>query len=487
MVDVTLSRDRDVLKRHWRTCKACLNSGQSHPYDSSVSGRGRKRKACDRCVRLKKACNFSFPCDTCQARQVACSYHKLDDVSAPLPAVGGSLDNASDNKHTQEMENPDFGESSTAASSLHRLNQEGTLGSEVGSIPTMTSPFDFDWIDWGLCSSLLHTPQNHLPGPVHASLGQPSALEFLSQFTSTHGFVNSFDCGTHWQRWQIAMDPGPAGHGNPDIPSGLGLGLWEEELHHSELLGVNWVSGTGDTTRHCNPLQTPANAGDAIGPDSPADDSLPTRATVSAHGISETPHHGASLLDTLAIRAHLIVQGLREVASKTTQNSYTTLRWSTFLEGKCLQLFSPSKIRRFLSLFWSSWYPNCPIVHKPTFTAEQASPVLLATMVVIGACVSPLESDNEDVRPWFDYVEEMVFSDEWLQDDLVPGPSSSRCESQLARQKRLQSLQAAYFVCLFQNWEGSEGAKRRIRRHRYSTVISVSSAYYTCPHWTLTN
>lgn len=34
-------------------------------------------------------------------------------------------------------------------------------------------------------------------------------------------------------------------------------------------------------------------------------------------------------------------------------------------------------------------------------------------------------------------------------------------------------MQAAYIVCLYQNWEGSDQAKRRIRRHRFATLVSV--------------
>ncbi|KAJ9245289.1 hypothetical protein DTO169E5_1156 [Paecilomyces variotii] len=72
---------------------------------------------------------------------------------------------------------------------------------------------------------------------------------------------------------------------------------------------------------------------------------------------------------------------------------------------------------------------------------------------------------------WFDVVEEIVFDDEWLEEDYTPSTWARNPAGDL---KRLRSLQAAYFVCLFQNWEGSESSKQRIRRHRYNTLIAIA-------------
>jgi hypothetical protein len=92
-----------------------------------------------------------------------------------------------------------------------------------------------------------------------------------------------------------------------------------------------------------------------------------------------------------------------------------------------------------------------------------------------GACVSPDPVDNEDAKVWFNCVEEMVFTDDDFCRDIESPVSSDSAVplSTPANRRKLQALQAAYIVCLYQNWEGTDASKRRIRRHRFSTVVSV--------------
>jgi hypothetical protein len=69
---------------------------------------------------------------------------------------------------------------------------------------------------------------------------------------------------------------------------------------------------------------------------------------------------------------------------------------------------------------------------------------------------------------WFNCVEEAVFADE----DFNRDPDSPF--NPVRDRQKIQGLQAAYMVCLYQNWEGTDASKKRIRRHRFSTVVSVS-------------
>lgn len=41
----------------------------------------------------------------------------------------------------------------------------------------------------------------------------------------------------------------------------------------------------------------------------------------------------------------------------------------------------------------------------------------------------------------------------------------------------VEAIQAAYIVCLYQNWEGSDASRRRIRRYRFSNLVSVCSPF----------
>lgn len=96
-----------------------------------------------------------------------------------------------------------------------------------------------------------------------------------------------------------------------------------------------------------------------------------------------------------------------------------------------------------------------------------------ARLTSSGACVSPNPQDNEDARIWFNCIEEMVFTDDDFCSDVEPTAETSP-QSVLSSWRKLQALQASYIVCLYQNWEGTDASKRRIRRHRFGTVVSVS-------------
>ena len=77
----------DVLKRHLQTCDGAPNTS---------SGR---RRACDRCVRQKKACNSGQPCQNCERRSVACQYSNL--TNAQTGAASSSNSTPSGTPQTQ--------------------------------------------------------------------------------------------------------------------------------------------------------------------------------------------------------------------------------------------------------------------------------------------------------------------------------------------------------------------------------------------------
>jgi hypothetical protein len=77
--------------------------------------------------------------------------------------------------------------------------------------------------------------------------------------------------------------------------------------------------------------------------------------------------------------------------------------------------------------------------------------------------------DNEDARVWLNCVEEIVFIDDDFNSDLS-NPSSG---SLAAHRRKIQILQAAFVVCLYQTWEGTDSSKGRIRRYRFATLVSV--------------
>ncbi|KAF9894535.1 hypothetical protein FE257_006420 [Aspergillus nanangensis] len=173
------------------------------------------------------------------------------------------------------------------------------------------------------------------------------------------------------------------------------------------------------------------------------------------------------LNNPLSIQTHQILLLIKEVVTIKPRNSCVNISWSQDIENRCVRFFSPINLHKYIDLYWSIWSPNVNFLHRPSFDAACSKPILLACMAIIGACVSPDPDDSVDVRMWLNCVEEAAFAD----DDFNRDPISP---FQPVRDiRKIQALQAAYMVCLYQNWEGTDTSKKRIRRHRFSTVVSI--------------
>ncbi|KAH8803429.1 hypothetical protein F5884DRAFT_805488 [Xylogone sp. PMI_703] len=63
----------DILRRHYKTCP----SRTSQPLPLPLK-KGKHRKACDSCARSKLSCDFDLPCESCLARNIRCTYQRLE-------------------------------------------------------------------------------------------------------------------------------------------------------------------------------------------------------------------------------------------------------------------------------------------------------------------------------------------------------------------------------------------------------------------------
>lgn len=281
-----------------------------------------------------------------------------------------------------------------------------------------------DFLNWGPGTP---NPDSAMPREEQRDNG---ALNFLANFTSMSGLSSSFDCGTLEQRWKVATSFRDA------------------------------ASQTLDSV-----ILTRSDPAVAVG-------GAVTASSTNEDYISH-PAIRQWLSDPLSLKSHEIITSIKDIVQQKSKGSCVELSWSTTVEETCLQFFSPTNIRRYLYMYWAIWHPNVNIVHKATFNPAALKPELIAAMSVIGACVSPDPSDLENAKRWFNCVEDMVFSDDDLCDDRRSAGLRDTGETQWWRGK-LRSLQAAYMVCLYQNWEGNYSSKCRIRRYRYSTVVSAA-------------
>ncbi|KGO69248.1 hypothetical protein PITC_095700 [Penicillium italicum] len=79
---------RDVLRRHWKSCKARVDSGYGIP---DPEHGGKHKRACDSCANLRKACNGGTPCTECTQRERQCTYQRLLGDQLSLPSASQTL------------------------------------------------------------------------------------------------------------------------------------------------------------------------------------------------------------------------------------------------------------------------------------------------------------------------------------------------------------------------------------------------------------
>lgn len=373
-----IGKNRDSLKRHTTTCEIALRNG--HPVSEMYpTQRGKRRKACDRCFRLKKACCSGSPCVSCKSRNQPCSYNR-----------GSPCGEARTDTNPCQSKSP--------ASSIHESGGGVSYAPEEGLTPdaigTMYSGsieesenlfpcgmiFPDDWLDpinisfpdWDDI-----TPPPTMLDPSLAGMSLPQdcpkprpKLDYLTKVTSSPGLVKSFECGTDDQR---------------DILNAQFARCDSARRHRSV----------------AEPVMTPQSF------------LLPSGLYPNGEQNSD-PLHRTSLA---------IVNMLRNMSGTRYVGCIVDISWSSLFEDACLQFFAPHHLRRFLHLFWALWYPNCPIIHRPSFGAKPVSGMLFTTMVLIGACLSPHKTENEFAKLLLNCVEEGVFADKTVAQDSLPGGS----------------------------------------------------------------
>ncbi|KAK4209438.1 hypothetical protein QBC37DRAFT_54248 [Rhypophila decipiens] len=426
----------DVLKRHLQTC------------DGTPASTAGRRRACDRCVRSKKACSSSHPCENCARRGLECQYSNITPPTSNTQIEANpSIPTTEQHQMVQAFHAPpaiiehheDFNDPIRAhfGADFDALIQEA-----VSEFPLFAEHdaemhgLSHDWLGTHFSDSTA-LDETSRPDPSCSSLSDYHgySFNFLYDFTSRTGLVSSFDCGTLSQRLQVL-----------------------QSFHYPY------------QTAHNDGLSDPSfNPFENVHGISILDDNLHIHHDITA-SLGWDPDPAAAQMDE-------IIMLVKEVVTVKPSNSTVTHTWSPALEDQCRRFFSPPRFARFIEFYWAIWHPNVNIIHRPSFDVLQAKPILLAGMALIGACVSPDPIDNEDAKMWFNCVEEMVFTDiDFCSDSEPNSPIDDRSPAPdvLASKAKIQALQASYLVCLFQNWEGNDRSKRRIRRNRFSTVVSVA-------------
>ena len=263
-------------------------------------------------------------------------------------------------------------------------------------------------------------------------------LEFLAYFTSANGMATFLDQDT-LKKWQKM--------------------LLEHERHIEVYEYDCDATGLRETCHSAGIHVSPDLWGDAF------------EATIDPSVVHMTPDDSGLLF----LRSQEIIHDLQALIARKADQSIIELDWSPSVQESCSTLFAPNNMRRFLGYFWSLWYPNCPIVHRPSFNPQTAPLTLLCVMVIIGACLSPHDGDGSLARMWLDTVEELVFSNEIFQEKSAMATTPPVLEGQTEWKKRLvECLQMTYLICSLQKREGSIKAQTRSRRYRHAMMVTVS-------------
>lgn len=311
----------DLLRRHSQTCRGSLETATS----------SHRRRACDRCARQKKACTLGQPCQGCLSKGTPCRYSTtVAGYTQDEPNLIERLAEESWELFETSIHRP--GDPTGNTHMIAPTNSDTTLVQDLdlflqGTLPDFpTTKSGNDTLDWlnflGVSSNSLSAEGNRI------NKGDDSRqFRFLYNFTSRTGLSSTFECGTVVQR-QNMLD---ALCGN------------QNEAYTIEVVG---------------------DAGSTV------------------FGQTESPN--SWLFDPLITRIHDIVIRLKEVVMSKPRNSAITQLWTPALEEQCLQFFTPSNIRAYLTSYWAIWHPNVNFVHKPTFDPVKAKSSLLASMTVIG-------------------------------------------------------------------------------------------------------
>lgn len=408
------------MLRHVRSCKKHPSDGGTLP-EHKRQKRGRKRTACDRCIKNKRRCDGSTPCLVCESSGVQCIWtdtnsreqQRRDWDTASQTTV------CSPSRQHKETPNP-----------RSRRNNEQDNFSE----------------------NLAESQVTQLSRPLAESSALHHPFPFLLRFTSSQGFAPCFECGSRKERNIIIQAQAPSYQSKP-AHSQWDLGAFLN-------IPLDFAPDTSDSSSVSRSVFS---------------DEFDTASIFSAE-INSVDNFSDDLLTTshwLGEKSRDIVRGIQSTLALESDKDMAAFISSTcFEKSRCQKFFEPSKLERYLVAFWSLWYPNWPVFHKPTFNTATKPAAMVAAMALIGASLTAEKEDYVEAHYWSDAVDTWIFSaTEWF-DDPSENPDQTLRQYQVRAQ--INGLRASYAMVLFMTWEGNTEQKTHARRERFSQVVSMA-------------
>ncbi|KAI0101169.1 hypothetical protein F4814DRAFT_432445 [Daldinia grandis] len=350
----------DALRRHYRSCSLRVQRGVDMPPAIQA---GRRKRACESCTTLKRACDLQMPCLECTERRKQCIYRR----GSPVTEASAGSKVLTSAAGPRPVNSEELGISAEFID-LPFLGVDYELGGGMPYVGGLTM----------LMPAIEYPPER---------IQRPMRLQFLLNFTRTTGVNSSYNYRRPSMQPQSLV--GVYSYRTVYISKGAGIC----RLLESATRGTGTGTGTGV--------------------------------------------------------AYLTNTDLSQIALAANN------------------LFSIEEMPKLLALFWERWYPHCPIVHRSSFNLAFAHPLLVMAMVLLGAVMSPFPQHREQGRLLLDSAENALFGSK------VFCCEGYRNVDEVHNSGAVATFQAAYFICIMQKWEGNEVAKQRIRRYRFTTLVSA--------------
>lgn len=185
---------------------------------------------------------------------------------------------------------------------------------------------------------------------------------------------------------------------------------------------------------------------------------------------------GAALASPSAMalepRAYEIRQVMMETASKLAHDFPENSHMLHL--APAIELLTPTEIDHCIGLFFGNYHRHCPILHRPSFHPTTVPTALLLAIVALGAMYSPEPAKVTWMKSLLDVMEPYIFSLPGLRDEFGGGLLLADATDEETLHYQFQSFQGAYLMVVVQYFSGNLAGRRRARRQRFTTVMSVS-------------
>lgn len=178
------------------------------------------------------------------------------------------------------------------------------------------------------------------------------------------------------------------------------------------------------------------------------------------HYSSPSPQYSSSL----EIRLQELMSKLITAHNRLSQRRDGDV--PSFSEDMRTALFTVPNLIEFTRMFFDYWYPNCPILHQPTYNLETVSLSLLFVVFLIGASYSSPRDTAGLAGTCALLCEEFVFEGSELKKIL--------CNEGAHDPTSLQTIQAAFLVSVLHNWQNGTHTRQMMRRFRYCDVVTAA-------------